>query len=117
MFNHVVLCLSHLLAVVWRSLNLCHLSFFTPSCAPGVQAQTAECLVIGEITSDRLLVVLNKVDQLPEENRPKAIKKATKRLKEALASTRFATARMVAVAAKPGKGPRCDTLPAAVLVG
>merc|ERR1711965_1145257 len=31
----------------------------------GIQTQTAECLVIGEITNDTLIVVLNKLDVLP----------------------------------------------------
>ena len=31
----------------------------------GIQTQTAECLVIGEITNDNLIVVLNKLDLLP----------------------------------------------------
>jgi len=33
----------------------------------GIQTQTAECLIIGEITCDKMLVVLNKID-LIEEN-------------------------------------------------
>ena len=28
----------------------------------GIQTQTAECIVIGEITTDNLIIVLNKVD-------------------------------------------------------
>ena len=35
----------------------------------GIQTQTAECLVIGEITKDKMIVVLNKVDLLPEKER------------------------------------------------
>jgi len=35
----------------------------------GVQTQTAECLVIGEIICDKMLVVLNKVDLVPEAKR------------------------------------------------
>ena len=31
----------------------------------GMQTQTAECLVIGEIVCSKLLVVLNKTDLLP----------------------------------------------------
>ncbi len=30
----------------------------------GIQTQTAECLVIGEILTDSLIVVLNKVDKV-----------------------------------------------------
>ena len=35
----------------------------------GIQTQTAECLVIGEIICDKMLVVLNKVDLVPEAKR------------------------------------------------
>jgi len=40
----------------------------------GVQTQTAECLVIAEITTDTLVVVLNKVDALPADGRDKAVR-------------------------------------------
>ena len=35
----------------------------------GIQTQTAECLVIGEIICNKMLVVLNKVDMVPENKR------------------------------------------------
>ena len=35
----------------------------------GIQTQTAECIVIGEITTDNFVVVLNKIDSIPEEER------------------------------------------------
>lgn len=35
----------------------------------GMQTQTAECLIIGEIICNKMLVVLNKVDQIPTEKR------------------------------------------------
>ena len=35
----------------------------------GLQAQAAECLIVGEIATSRLVVALNKVDLLPEEVR------------------------------------------------
>ena len=41
----------------------------------GMQTQTAECLVIGEITSHHMIVVLNKVDMLPSEKRQTMIDK------------------------------------------
>lgn len=39
----------------------------------GLQAQTAECLVVGEVATNRMAVVLNKVDMLPEEDRAKVV--------------------------------------------
>ena len=68
----------------------------------GVQTQTAECLVVGEITTNNLIVVLNKIDLLPEASRDSAIEKATTRIRKVLASTKFAGANFVAVAAAPG---------------
>lgn len=41
----------------------------------GIQTQTAECLVIGEITCGKLIVVLNKVDLIPEKERPAKVEK------------------------------------------
>ncbi|XP_022600526.1 selenocysteine-specific elongation factor [Seriola dumerili] len=70
----------------------------------GVQTQTAECLLIGELTCPRMVVVLNKIDLLPPNKRQSAIEKMTKRLHKTLESTRFKECPVIAVAAKPG-GP------------
>ena len=59
----------------------------------GMQTQTAECLVIGQITSDRMLVVMNKTDMLPAEKRAAMIEKMTKRLRQTLQGTKFHDAR------------------------
>lgn len=44
----------------------------------GIQTQTAECLVIGEILCEKMVVVLNKVDLLKEEKRDVLIEKVNK---------------------------------------
>jgi selenocysteine-specific elongation factor len=54
------------------------------------------------MAAQHLVVALNKTDLIPEQDRPKAIKKAQKRLGAAFASTRFAGAPMVPVCARPG---------------
>ena len=41
----------------------------------GMQTQTAECLVIGQITCQSMLVVLNKADLIPPDKRQAAIDK------------------------------------------
>ena len=41
----------------------------------GMQTQTAECLVIGEILCEKMVVVLNKTDLLKEEKRDALIEK------------------------------------------
>jgi selenocysteine-specific elongation factor len=43
----------------------------------GIQTQTAECLVIGEIACNKLIVVLNKVDMVAEDKREAAIIKVS----------------------------------------
>lgn len=68
----------------------------------GIQTQTAECLVLGEITCDHMLLVLNKIDLLPDADRTKLIDKMTKRLKKTLEKTKFADAAIIPVAANPG---------------
>ncbi|XP_029005987.1 selenocysteine-specific elongation factor isoform X1 [Betta splendens] len=75
----------------------------------GVQTQTAECLLIGELTCPRMVVVLNKVDLLPANKRQSAIEKMTKRLHKTLESTRFKECPVIAVAAKPGGPEAPDT--------
>lgn len=75
----------------------------------GMQTQTAECLVIGEITCDKMIVVLNKVDMLPEAKRAAAIEKMSKRLLKTLETTRFVNSPIVSVAARPG-GPEVSTV-------
>ncbi|XP_068568787.1 selenocysteine-specific elongation factor isoform X2 [Cebidichthys violaceus] len=75
----------------------------------GVQTQTAECLLIGELTCPRMVVILNKIDLLPPNKRQSAIEKMTKRLHKTLESTRFKECPVIAVAAKPGGPEAPDT--------
>lgn len=35
----------------------------------GIQTQTAECLVIGSVVTDTILIAMNKIDLLPKETR------------------------------------------------
>ncbi|XP_061196258.1 selenocysteine-specific elongation factor-like [Saccostrea echinata] len=73
----------------------------------GMQTQTAECLVIGEITCDHMIVVLNKVDLIPQEKRQAQVEKMKKRMHKTLESTKFRGCPICAVAARPG-GPEGD---------
>ena len=68
----------------------------------GIQTQTAECLVVGEILCDKMIIVLNKVDLLPKEKSKAMIEKMTKRLVSTLQSTNFETPKIIPVAARPG---------------
>lgn len=68
----------------------------------GIQTQTAECLVIGEILTDDLVVVLNKVDLVPPEQRAAKIREASAAITKALATTRFRDSPVLPVAAMVG---------------
>ena len=68
----------------------------------GIQTQTAECLVVGEITTSELLVVMNKTDMIEEASRADKIAKMTARLSNTFKATKFKECEMVPVAARPG---------------
>lgn len=55
----------------------------------GIQTQTAECIVIGEITTDSMIIVLNKVDLIPIEERQEKIDKMSRRIKKIFSLTKF----------------------------
>ncbi|XP_074196582.1 selenocysteine-specific elongation factor isoform X2 [Rhinolophus sinicus] len=73
----------------------------------GMQTQSAECLVIGQIACQKLVVVLNKIDLLAEGKRQAAIDKMTKKMQKTLENTKFQGAPIIPVAAKPG-GPEAS---------
>lgn len=75
----------------------------------GIQTQTAEGLVIAEITCDKMIVVFNKIDLLPQETHEKQIEKMKLRLKKTLENTKFAESPMVCVAAHPGSDQNNNT--------
>ena len=68
----------------------------------GMQTQTAECLVIAEMTTRNLIVVLNKVDLFPKEEREERIRLAEKKMRNALRGTKFENATMVGISACVG---------------
>lgn len=67
----------------------------------GIQTQTAECLIIAEITCNKLIIVLNKLDLIEQSKRETTIEKMTKRLHKTLENTKFAQCPVVALAANP----------------
>ncbi|XP_068748448.1 selenocysteine-specific elongation factor-like [Montipora capricornis] len=77
----------------------------------GVQTQTAECLVIGEILCEKMVVVLNKTDLLKEEKRNALVEKMSKKLSKTLENTKFVGSPIVAVSAKPGGPDSPDSEP------
>ena len=65
----------------------------------GIQTQTAECIVIAEMTTRNLIVVLNKVDLFPADEREERIRLAEKKMRNSLRGTKFENATMVGVSA------------------
>eukprot|EP01061_Rhynchopus_euleeides_P044393 TRINITY_DN7787_c0_g1_i1.p1 TRINITY_DN7787_c0_g1~~TRINITY_DN7787_c0_g1_i1.p1 ORF type:complete len:579 (+),score=219.12 TRINITY_DN7787_c0_g1_i1:54-1790(+) len=70
----------------------------------GIQTQTAECIVIGEMLARNLTVVLNKCDLIPGDaaQKQKVIDKTKKKLQAVFAQTKFQAPQFVAVTAAPG---------------
>ena len=64
-------------------------------CLKGIQTQTAECMVIGEITTDKAIFVLNKIDLIPEMERSARIHSIKMNLEKVLSRTRFKNAPIV----------------------
>lgn len=55
--------------------QIIHIMLLVVDITKGMQTQTAECLVIGEIMCRNMIVVLNKIDLLPVEKRSSSIEK------------------------------------------
>jgi selenocysteine-specific elongation factor len=68
----------------------------------GIQTQTAECIVIGEIASKNMIVVLNKMDLIPEADREERLGKVMKRVHKVLAATKFVDAPILLMSAAIG---------------
>lgn len=68
----------------------------------GMQTQTAECLVIAEMTTRNLIVVLNKIDLFPEDEREERVRLAEKKMRSSLRGTKFENAHMVGISACVG---------------
>lgn len=66
----------------------------------GIQTQTAECLVIGGLTCDRMIVALNKTDLLDVDKRDKLIEKMTKKISKSLVDTPFKDSPIIPVSAQ-----------------
>lgn len=68
-----------------------------------IQTQTAECIVLGEILMDKLIIALNKVDMFPNGGvKDPALQAQTKKLRARFKNTKFgAFLPIVPVAAAP----------------
>ncbi|GAB5365560.1 hypothetical protein AAMO2058_001068900 [Amorphochlora amoebiformis] len=71
----------------------------------GIQTQTAECLIIGEILSDYMIIALNKADLIPKAKRAEKIAKMKKKLQAVFKRTKFGKdIPMIPTIAAPGGG-------------
>jgi selenocysteine-specific elongation factor len=70
----------------------------------GIQTQTAECIVVAEITTSTMIVVLNKIDLIPPSERAMRLEKVKAALRKTLNKTKFKNAPIVPIAARPGGG-------------
>ena len=68
-----------------------------------MEHNSKKCIVIGEITTDKMVIVLNKIDQLSPDptTRTKEIETAKTKLSKVFQQTKFKNAPFVAVAAAP----------------
>lgn len=60
--------------------------------------------MVGELTAESMLVVLNKADLFPESEREQKLAKLEKGISATFAKTKFAGCPMVRVSARPGGG-------------
>lgn len=77
----------------------------------GIQAQTSECIVLGELLMNKLCVVLNKIDLIEaanEEERNEKVKKMKSNLLKSFAKTKFKSVKVVPVWASPKEEVKID---------
>ena len=67
--------------IVFTGAQIIDLMMLVVDVVKGIQTQTAECLVIGEIACSHLVVVLNKIDMVPVEKREATVAKVIFRFK------------------------------------
>ncbi|KAJ1523664.1 hypothetical protein ONE63_001505 [Megalurothrips usitatus] len=90
-----------LIRTIIGGAQIIHMMVLVVDVTKGMQTQTAECLVIGEIMCKNMIVVLNKTDLLPPEKRDLSIEKMKKKMSLTLAKTIFKSAPIVALSANP----------------
>ena len=69
----------------------------------GIQAQTSECIIISELCTDKMIIVLNKIDTLPGgPEREERLMKVTHRIRKVFEKTKFAECPILRTAATIG---------------
>lgn len=88
-----------LIKTIIGGANIMDIMILVVDIQKGIQMQTSECLVIGEITCKRMIVVLNKIDLLEKGASDGKIEKFIKKFKEFLQKSRFTLMEFIAVSA------------------
>ena len=88
-----------LIRTIIGGAQIIHMMMLVVDVTKGMQTQTAECLVIGEIMCKQMVVVLNKIDLLPQEKRTSLIEKMRKKMSLTLAKTVLKNAPIIPVSA------------------
>ena len=94
-----------LIRAVLGAAQIVDLALLVVDITKGIQTQTAECIVVAEVAIPRLIVVLNKIDQIDELARQKSINTAISKLRKTFAYTKFtANVPIVSLSALTGEG-------------
>ena len=73
--------------IVIGGASIIDLMILVVDCQKLIQTQTAECIVLGEILMDKLVVAFNKIDILQKE--PEKLAQQLKKLKLQIGRTKF----------------------------
>lgn len=78
-----------LIKTVVAGANIIDLMVLVIDIVKGIQVQTTECLILGEILADKMVVALNKIDMIDKANREKDISLKISKLRNGFAQTKF----------------------------
>jgi len=78
-----------LIKTVVAGANIIDLMVLVIDIVKGIQVQTTECLILGEILADKMVVALNKIDMINKANREKDIESKISKLRNGFAQTKF----------------------------
>jgi len=78
-----------LIKTVVAGANIIDLMVLVIDIVKGIQVQTTECLIFGEILADKMVVALNKIDMIKKENREKEIEIKVDKLRNGFTQTKF----------------------------
>ncbi len=93
-----------LIKTVVAGANIIDLMVLVIDIVKGIQVQTTECLILGEILADKMVVALNKVDMIDKVNREKDVQGKIAKLRNGFSQTKFGKdIKIQPVAANPSK--------------